>query len=293
MSASQGQATVEWAGLLALAAVLGSALALIAGPPLVHAVQSALASALGGRPSARRAPLVASAADIADVQSALTGAASQITPDAALLALGRRHAIADADELADRILLATALRHAPSLGAPVTRRLYPDVDHRVAGRTPEGNSDRDVETPTGAPSATWVTTVAQRDALAGALAHHTRKLDVAMGLASFIPILGAHRTTEVGASGVRLALRFIARHGQDTYEQAQAGVALADSLQSSDEGVPGGMLAGDVVVSWRAHVTAWRDGAATRESASSNYTHIVYLRPIGGELAIVGEGREP
>jgi hypothetical protein len=250
MTGTQGQATVEWAGLLALAAVIGSVLALIAGPPLVHAVRGALVSALTGSPNATRSPLVATAADIADVQSALTGAASPLTPDAALLALGRRHGVADANELADGILLASALRHAPALGAPITRRLHPPVDHRVSGRTAEGNDDRDVETPTGAPSATWVTTVAQRDALAGALGHHTRKLDVGLGIASFVPVPGVHALAEIGASGVRFAVRFAVRHGQDTVDAAQAGIAMAESLQTSDDGVPGGMLAGDVIVSW-------------------------------------------
>ena len=41
-----GQASVEYAGLLALAAVLGATLALIAGPPLVHAVRNALTAVL-------------------------------------------------------------------------------------------------------------------------------------------------------------------------------------------------------------------------------------------------------
>jgi hypothetical protein len=83
------------------------------------------------------------------------------------------------------------------------------------------------------------------------------------------------------------------RHGQDTVEAAQAGIAMAESVQTSDDGVPGGMLAGDVIVSWPVHLTSWRDGVLMPESASSDYTHVVYLRPIAGELAIVGEGREP
>jgi hypothetical protein len=250
-------------------------------------------SALTRYPTGRRGPLVATAADIADVQSALTGSASPLTPDAALLALGRRHGIADTNELADGILLATALRRAPALGAPITRWLHPPVDHRTSGRGAEGNDDRDLETPTGAPSAMWVTTVAQRDALAGALAHHTRKLDVGLGIASFIAVPGFHAATEIGASGVRFAVRFAVRHGQDSVEAAQAGIALAESVQTSDDGVPGGMLAGDVIVSWPVHLTSWRDGVLMPESASLDYTHVVYLRPIAGELAIVGEGREP
>ena len=68
---------------------------------------------------------------------------------------------------------------------------------------------------------------------------------------------------------------------------------MAESIRASDDGVPGGTLAGDVIVSWPVHLTSWRDGAVTRASASSDYTHVVYPRTIAGELAIVGEGREP
>jgi hypothetical protein len=104
---------------------------------------------------------------------------------------------------------------------------------------------------------------------------------------------GVHALAEIGASGVRFAVRFAVRHGQDTVDAAQAGIAMAESLQTSDDGVPGGMLAGDVIVSWPVHLTSWRDGAGTRVSAAAEFTHLVYMRPIAGELAIVGEGREP
>ena len=70
-AASTGQASVEYAGLLAVAAVLGAALALIAGPPLVGASRDALAAVLVRLSHGRRPQSHASAADIADVQSAL------------------------------------------------------------------------------------------------------------------------------------------------------------------------------------------------------------------------------
>ena len=88
MTAVTGQASVEYAGLLGLAAVLGAALALVAGPPLLGAVRNAFVAALSGRAHSP-APVVAGAADIADVQSALLPTTDGLTPDAALLALGR------------------------------------------------------------------------------------------------------------------------------------------------------------------------------------------------------------
>lgn len=293
MTGAHGQATVEWAGLLALAAVIGSCLALIAGPPLVGAVRAGLASALTGDAGPQRTPLAATAADIADVQAALTTTGTALTPDAALLALGRRHGARDARELADRILLAEAMRQIPALGRAVTYRPHPRVDHRIAGRVPEGNDDRDVETPTGPATATWVTTAAQRVALASVLTHHTSKVDAVLDVASLIPVPGSRKLAELGAGGVRYAARLIVRHAQDTFDDARTGLALADSLDDADDGVPGGLLAGDVAVSWPIHRQSWRHGAETRASTSSDGRHVVYLRATAGGLAIVGEEHEP
>ena len=115
MAGVHGQASVEYAGLLALAAVLGAVLALIAGPPLVGVLRSALAAVLSVRSPAPLA-VHASAADIADVQSALVPGADALTPDAALLALARRHGAARADDVADALLLDAARVAAPWLG---------------------------------------------------------------------------------------------------------------------------------------------------------------------------------
>ena len=292
MTSTQGQASVEWAGLLALAAVIGASLALIAGPSLVHAIRGALASALAREAPSRRASIVATAADIADVEAALASTGA-LTPDAALLALARRHGKADAIALADGVLLAAALRSAPTLGRAVEYRPHPRVDHRQVGRGPEGDDERELETPTGQASARWVTSAAQRDALAGALAHHTDKAEVGLGMLSFLPLPFLRSAAEVGASGLRGATRWAVRHGQDAYDDARTGLQVVGALRAGDGGVPGGMLAGDVVVSWPVHRTSWRGGVARDESSSSRYRHVVYLRPAADGLAIVGEGRSP
>ena len=123
MTAVTGQASVEYAGLLGLAAVLGAALALVAGPPLLGAVRNAFIAAISGRAHSP-APVVAGAADIADVQSALLPTADGLTPDAALLALGQRHSEEDAHVLADSLLLAAARATAPWLGEARTYRAW-------------------------------------------------------------------------------------------------------------------------------------------------------------------------
>lgn len=293
MTATQGQATVEWAGLLALAALIGATLSLMAGPSLVHALRGALASALSSEAAPARAPVAATAADIADVAAALSSTGA-LTPDAALLALGRRHGSADAVELADGVLLAAALQSAPSLGRAVEYRPRPPVDHRQVGRVPEGDDDeRELETPTGEASAAWVTSAAQREALAGALAHHTERTEIGLGMLGLLPLPFLRSTAEVGASGLRGGARWAARHGQDAFDDTRTGLEVVGALRASDGGVPGGMLAGDVIVSWPVHRTAWRRGVARDESTSSRYRHVVYLRPVADGLAIVGEGRSP
>src|SRR5512141_1018354 len=104
MTSIRGQATAEYAGLLAVAAVLGAVLALAAGPPLASAVRDALAAMLTGRVE-RVAPVAPAAADITDVQSALLPGDEAVTPDAALLALGSRHGAAQAGRIAAAVLL--------------------------------------------------------------------------------------------------------------------------------------------------------------------------------------------
>jgi hypothetical protein len=271
---------------------MGASLALMAGPSLVHALRDALASALAWEAPSTRPSVVATAADIADVEAALASTGA-LTPDAALLALGRRHGNADAVELADGVLLAAALRSAPSLGRAVEYRPHPRVDHRQVGRVPEGNDDRELETPTGEASARWVTSAAQREALVGALAHHTDRTEVGLGMLSLLPLPFLRSSAEVGASSLRGATRWAARHGQDAYDDARTGLEVVGALRASDDGVPGGMLAGDVIVSWPVHRTSWRGGVVRDEPGSSRYRHVVYLRPADDGLAIVGEGRSP
>ena len=160
-----GQASVEYAGLLGLAAVLGAALALTAGPPLAGAVRDAFASALSrDAPAQERA--IAGAADIADVQSALLGGEDAPTPDAALVALRRRHAAAHADEVASAVLLGAALATTPWLGARRAYRAWSSPDDGPYESLIAANGDRDVEQPTGGPVAMWVTVAAQRRAVA-------------------------------------------------------------------------------------------------------------------------------
>ena len=156
-----GQASVEYAGLLGIAAVLGAALALTAGPPVAGALRDAFASALS-RGAAGSHQIVAGAADIADVQSALLPGEDARTPAAALVALGRRHAAAQADEVASAVLLGAALATAPWLGASRTYRAWSGRDDGPYKPMTTTSGDRDVEQPTGAPVALWVTVAAQR-----------------------------------------------------------------------------------------------------------------------------------
>jgi hypothetical protein len=65
------------------------------------------------------------------------------------------------------------------------------------------------------------------------------------------------------------------------------------------------MRAGDVEVEWPAHRTAWRNGhlepapltylgsASGAQELREDYEHIVYLRPVSGGLAIIGEEARP
>ena len=123
MTSIQGQASAEYAGLLALAAILGATLALIAGPPLVHAIRGALSGALSGT-TRGSAPVVARAADVADLQSALLATDAAVTPDAALVALRSRHGDVRAREIADALVLDAARAAAPWLGRPRTYRAW-------------------------------------------------------------------------------------------------------------------------------------------------------------------------
>ena len=169
-----------------LAAVLGASLALIAGPPLASGLRSVLACSPRQDASGRRAPAVVTAADIADVQSALLPGDAAVTPDAALLALERRHGREAAEALASSVLLGAARASVP-------------LARQRAGRIAPGSTSQTVHTsararprarprcrgPDGSsPSATWVTVGDQRRAITAAAAHHTSAPAVALDLAA-------------------------------------------------------------------------------------------------------------
>jgi hypothetical protein len=303
MSGTQGQASVEWAGLLALAAVIGAALALIAGPPLAQAVRVVLVAALSSGAGETAAPIVATAADIADVQSALSPPGGALTTDAALLALGRRHGSERGQEIAEQILLATARERSPWLGRARSYRPEARLGERFEPAEP-GAVDYDVEAPTGSPTATWVTIAKQRGALEHGIGHHTDRVEVGLDVASLVPgIEGIRAVGDAGVFAVRSVARSLGR-GQKTVGLAQAGIEVLGVLQASDGGVPGGMLVGDVVISWPVHRTAWRGGHVEAHPLTDfehgfgahelphDYRHVVYLRPLAGGLAVIGEDAE-
>jgi hypothetical protein len=293
-----GQASVEYAGLLALAAVVGAALALIAGPPLVGVIRSALVAVLPGRPH-HPAPVIASAADIADVQSALAPAQEAMTPDAALLALARRHGEERAGEIADALLLDAARGVAPELGMPHTYRAWAhpgDAPYEPAGAA---DADHDIEDPTGAAEVRWITVAEQRRALATALAHHTSPGKIALDVVGLIPVASLARPV-VGSAARRLARLGLTRVPR-AIDTESTGSAVIDLAGSDDGDVPAGMRAGDVVVAWPVHRTFWRGGRRDPEPVfvrglefgwhpAPDYLHVIYFRPGPSGLRVVAEG---
>jgi hypothetical protein len=296
---SAGQASVEYAGLLGLAAVVGAALALAAGPPIAGAVRDALLSALSGNSQATSG-VPASAADIADVQSTLVVGENSLTPDAALIALRRRHTAQDAETTAASVLLSTALATTPWLGGRQTYRAWLRRDDGPYGPLTEEKGDRDTERPTGPPVAVWVTAGAQRRALDAALTPHPDLVAAAFDLFSIIP--------ETGLMG--LAVRAGARPFEalaltsvrDVVDGARTTIDAIDVVETDAGDVPPGMRVGDVVVAWPAHRTAWRAGRidpAPRRVAPhgfgsvplvQDYLHLVFLRPGAHGLAVIAQG---
>jgi hypothetical protein len=300
VTAVTGQASAEYAGLLGLAAVLGATLALAAGPPLLDAVRNTLVAALSGR-ARSPAPVVASAADIADVQSALRPTAEGLTPDAALLALGQRHSEADAHELADSLVLAAARGTAPWLGGMRTYRAWiRPQDGPYEPAASELHGDRDVESPSGPPVVAWVTLEAQRQALAAALAHHTNRVDVGLDVVAVIPF-GKLVRWSVDAVAHPVATGVLTELPK-AIERARQGSEAFALVHPDDGGVPAGLRAGDIVVSWPVHRTYWRAGRSDpapravvghgHESVplARDYVHLVVLRPGAGGLAVISEG---
>jgi len=299
MTAVTGQASVEYAGLLGLAAVLGAALALVAGPPLLGAVRNAFIAALSGRAQSA-APVVASAADIADVQSALLPTAEGLTPDAALLALGQRHSDEAAHALADSLLLAAARVTAPWLGAARTYRAWiRPQDGPYEPMDGDAYGDRDVERATGPTVVAWVGVAAQRDALAAALSHHTSRVAVGLDLIGLVPfgklVRWSFDTVAHPAAAGLVTLPREIDHGRKVAD----AIAV---VHPDDGGVPAGLRAGDVVVSWPVHRTYWRSGRSDPAPRAwvghghepvpleRDYVHLVVLRPGDDGLAVISEG---
>ncbi len=293
-----GQASVEYAGLLGLAAVLGAALALTAGPPLASALRDAFASALS-RGAAGPHRIVAGAADIADVQSALLPGEDARTPDAALVALGRRHGAVQAEEVASAVVLGAALATAPWLGASRTYRAWSARDDGPYKPLITTSGDRDVERPTGAPVAMWVTVAAQRQAVASALAHHPNVAGLALDVIALIPEGGLVRL--VAGAGARPFEKLAVTSVRDAIDKARKSIDAIEIVESDDGDLPPGMRAGDVVVAWPVHRTAWRDGRsdpAPRIDSHGfgsvrlvqDYTHLVFLRPGARGLAVIAQG---
>lgn len=295
MTSIQGQASAEYAGLLAFAAVIGATLALIAGPPLVNAIRGALGAALAGSAQAP-APVVASAADIADLQSALLATEAAATPDAALVGLTRRHGEARAREIAHALVLEAALAAVPWLGRSRTYRAW--LPHGPYEPAAGEAADRDVETPTAPAVITWVTIAAQHRALAAHLAHHTSAKDILLDAAGLIPGGALLRSGRLAASqATRVAIRV-----PRAVDTAATGTEVIDLLHSDPEDIPPGARAGDVIVEWPVHRTFWRDG---REDLSPiedlgdllggpaparDYFHLVFLRPGPRGMRVIGEG---
>ena len=298
MTGAQGQASAEYSGLLALAALLGAGLALIAGPPLLGAIRGALAAVLSGQ-SRTPAAAHASAADIADVQSALLPGADTLTPDAALLALGRRHGPAAAAELANALLLDAARAVAPWLGRPRVYRAWTQLAGGPYELAPGRAGDHDVETPTGPPVVTWISVSTQRRAVAAALAHHTSATALGWEVVSMIP--GARLARGAAAVGVRRAGQAVLEHLPEAVHAARTGSGFVGLVSGEGSDVPAGLRAGDVVVEWTVHRTPWRDGRPDDRPRSAvgrgidlspparDYEHVVYLRPHPGGLEIVAE----
>lgn len=298
MTNTHGQASAEYAVLLGLAALLGAGLALIAGPPLLGAIRDAVAAALSG---GSQAPVAthAGAADIADVQSALLPGADALTPDAALLALERRHGSAEAGEIARALLLQAARTTAPWLGRVRIYRAWTQLGGGPYDPAPAGAGNHDVETPTGAPVVTWISVSAQRRAVAAALAHHTSPTALGLEVVSMIP--GARLARGAASVGAKRVGQAVLEHLPEAVHAARTGSGVAELVSDEERDVPAGLRAGDVVVEWTVHRTPWRSGHADHHLRTAagrgidllpparDYEHVVYLRPQPSGLEVVAE----
>jgi hypothetical protein len=294
MTGIQGQVSAEYAGILGLAAILGAVLALIAGPPLVHAVRDALIAVLSGSAPAS-VSAAAGAADIADVQSAVSSGNDAVTPDAVLLALRTRHGRERAVAISDALVLAAALDAAPWMRAPRTYRAwksFSDGPYQAADATVQ--LDRDVESPTAPPAVAWITVAEGRRALASLVEDHldlgSLVMDVLPGPGGLKVLRGTRHFTRVAANRLPRAV-----------DGVVTGTEIIDLIPADAGDVPPGTRAGDVVVAWPAHRAFWRDGhrvpsalvdlgdAFERQPAPVDYRHIVYFRPGPNGLRVIGE----
>jgi hypothetical protein len=298
MIGAHGQASAEYAGLLALAALVGAGLALIAGPSLPGAIRDALISVLSGRPGAPASPPIG-AADIADVQSALLPGADALTPDAALISLARRHGSDGAEAVADAVLLDAARAAAPWLGRQRAYRAWTTLGGGPYELPPEPAGDHDVEAPTGRAVVTWVGVSAQRRAVTAALAHHTNLTALGLEVVSMIP--GARLARGAAALGAQRLDQALFERAPEAVHAARTGSGIVDLVSGDDAEVPAGLRAGDVVVEWAVHRTPWRDGhpddgprvavgrAIDLLPPAQDYEHVVYLRPRQGGLEVIAE----
>jgi hypothetical protein len=285
VTSAGGQATAEYAGLLGIAAVLGAVLALIVGPALVGAVRSSLRTALSGGPESSTA-VVASAADIADVQSALHPGGEELTPDSALLALSRRHGPAQVEEITSALLLAAAREASPSLGATRTYRPVSPNDGIYAAMPGTAAGDRDVERAIGPLVVTWVTVEGQRRALAAALAHHAKPISMAIDAVGVIPF--AKLPITAAAAGTRALLRAALDDLPKDVEWLHRASSVVELTRFDDGGIPPGMRVGDLIVAWPVQRTFWRGGRSDRKPAV-DYEHRIVLRPGARGLRVVAE----
>ena len=146
-------------------------------------------------------PAVAGAADIADVQSAVSGD-DALTPDAALLALTRRHGPSERRTISDALVLDAALGAAPWMRKPHAYRAwkrFSDGPYREMPRRSTAIATSSLRPRNRAVA--WITVAEQRRMLASLFAHHTSfaalVMDVLPGSAGLKLFRGARRMTQI------------------------------------------------------------------------------------------------
>jgi hypothetical protein len=181
---------------------------------------------------------------------------------------------------------------------PVTYRawIYPgDGPYKTAGATA---SERDIEIPTGPPVVTWVTVGTQRRALAHVLAPGLEPRTVAIDLASMIPAAPLGRA--LAKAGIGIATRNVLERAPQAIGIASDAREALRLVTADDGGVPAGMRAGDIVISWPVRRTFPRVGPPAPPvgmelgvgsfSAPSRYVHTVIFRATAAGLQVVAEG---